>query len=57
MKDIAFVELKFAGYERKHKITVNEYRTTKNENGTYNIICSVEGKKFIFNDCTFPKVV
>lgn len=55
--DITFIELNFAGYERKHKITVDQYRTTKNQNGTYNIICTIEGKQHIFNGCTYPKKV
>lgn len=57
MMDITFAELNFAGYERKHKITVEQYRTTKNQNGTYNIICTIEGKQHIFNGCTYPKKV
>lgn len=57
MKEIIFTELNFAGYERKHKLTVEQYSTSKNQNGTYNIKCIIEGKKHIFENCTYPKTV
>lgn len=55
MIDIVFTELNFAGYERKHKLRVDEWRATKNQNGTYNVICTVKGNKLIFNGCTYPE--
>ena len=57
MKDIIFTELNFAGYERKHKLTVDQYRTTKNQNGTFNVICKIEGDMYIFNNCSYPQII
>ena len=54
MREIRFTQLDFAGYERKFKKVVDEYRVTKNQNGTYNIICTIAGNQFIYNDCTYP---
>lgn len=57
MKKIRFTELNFVGYERKLELEVDEYRTTKNQNGTYNIICKIGNEKKVFNNCTHPKLV
>ena len=55
MYAIQFSELNFAGYETKREIEVESYRTTKNLNGSYNIICTTDNGKLIFNNCSYPK--
>ena len=45
MYTIQFSELNFAGYETKREIEVESYRTTKNLNGSYNIICTTDNGK------------
>ena len=55
MYTIQFSELNYAGYERKREIQVESHRTTKNQNGSYNIICTTDKEKLIFNGCSYPK--
>ena len=55
MYAIQFAELNFAGYETKREIEVESYRATKNLNGSYNIICTTNNEKLIFNNCNYPK--
>lgn len=55
MYTIQFTELNFAGYETKREVEVESHRTTKNINGSYNVICIADNEKLIFNNCSYPK--
>ena len=55
MYEIQFAALNFAGYETKREIEVESCRATKNLNGSYNIICTTNNGKLIFNNCSYPK--
>lgn len=55
MYKICFTELNFMGFESKKEIEVESHRVTKNQNGTYNIICFKGKENLIFNNCSYPK--
>lgn len=57
MIKLEFTELNFAGYERKHTVTVDSYNITANKNGSYNISYAKNGKNYLFTDCSHPKII